>query len=255
MENWVARIDPYLVALAFAAAMAGCWGLGRWWGRRSAPAAGEDPETKFIDASLTLLALLLAFTFSMALNRHEERRLAVVAEGNAIADFYTCASLLKEPGRSMLQQAIGAYARHESATRYERSSEAALREATQRSLDLYGRMTDIVDQAVTAGTPIAVPLTNTLNNVSSCTSSRHAAYEDRLPWSIVALLFLSAVISSFLIGAKQGELRRAHMFTLLSFIIMVPLVIFVTLDLNQPHGGLIVVSQEPMERVIQSMVK
>ena len=36
---------------------------------------------------------------------------------------------------------------------------------------------------------------------------------------------------------------------------LVTLVIFVTLDLNQPRKGLIKVSQESMERVVQSMAK
>ncbi len=36
-------------------------------------------------------------------------------------------------------------------------------------------------------------------------------------------------------------------------LVLVSLVIYVTLDLNQPRRGLIVVSQEPVERLIESM--
>jgi hypothetical protein len=39
----------------------------------------------------------------------------------------------------------------------------------------------------------------------------------------------------------------------LSFIVLVTLVIFVTLDLNQPRRGLIRVSTDSLESVIQSM--
>ena len=46
----------------------------------------------------------------MALGRHDQRRLAVIAESNAIGDYYTCASLLKEPQRNQLQSVIRDYA-------------------------------------------------------------------------------------------------------------------------------------------------
>jgi len=61
------------------------------WNRRAKAAV-----SKFLDASLAVLGLLLAFTFSTALVKHDQRRLMVVADSNAIGDFYTCASLLKE---------------------------------------------------------------------------------------------------------------------------------------------------------------
>ena len=56
---------------------------------------------------MALLGLLLAFTFAMALNWHDSRHGAVVADSNAIADFYTCATLLTEPIRPKLQAVIG----------------------------------------------------------------------------------------------------------------------------------------------------
>ena len=46
--------------------------------------------------------MLLAFSFSMSLVKHEQRRQMVVTDSNAIGDFYTCVSLLKEPQREKL---------------------------------------------------------------------------------------------------------------------------------------------------------
>jgi hypothetical protein len=255
MDSFITSMDAWLVALLFAGAMVVSWGLGWRRGRRLAPEPGEDPGIKFIDAGVASLGLLLAFTFAMALGRHDQRRLAVVAESNAIADFYTCASLLKEPYRHRLQNVIRDYAQFQLETPYERLPEEEAQKSTERCLQMQARMTEIVRNAIAAGTPIAIALTNTLNNVTSTNASRLASYEENLPWSIVVLLFLSSIVPSLLIGEKQGLSHKVHFSGSFTFIVLVALVIFVTLDLNQPRRGLIRVNQEPLERVIQSMTR
>ena len=210
---------------------------------------------KFTDASVALLGLLLAFTFSMALGRHDHRRLAVVDESNAIGDFYTCATLLKEPHRSELQTVIRDYATQLLETPYEALQADEEQTASQRDAVAFAQMTTIVSKALDAGTPIAVNLTNTLNNVTSSNASRLAAFQERLPWSIVLLLFLSSLAPSFLIGVKQGSSKQVHPSGSFSFIVMVSLVVFITLDLNQPRRGIITVSQAPLKRLVQSMGK
>jgi Mg2+/citrate symporter len=255
MDSIIERIDAWLVALGFGVAMFASWGLGWRRGRSKAPEPGEDPGIKFIDAGVAILGLLLAFTFAMALGRHDQRRLAVVAESNAIGDFYTCASLLKEPHRSRLQEVIRDYAKFQLDTPHERVSEADEKHATERYFEMCGRMTDIVREAIAADTPIAFALANTLNNVTSTNASRLETYRERLPWSIVLLLFLSSIVPAYLIGEKQGLSHKAHFSGSFTFIVLVALILFVTLDLNQPGRGLIRVSQISLERVIQSMAK
>lgn len=250
--NWA---DAWLIALVFAVAMLAAWVAGWRLGQRLPPESGDDPGTKFTDASMALLGLLLAFTFSMALGHHDQRRLAVVAESNAIDDFYTCATLLKEPHRSQLQKVIHEYALNQVLTPYKDPSSDDGSTLTQQSLKSVTEMTDIVAQATTEGTPIAVSLTNTLNNVTSSNASRVAAYRETLPWSIVTLLFISSLVPSFLIGEKQGTTNKVHYSGTLCFIALVTLVIFVTLDLNQPARGLIRVRHYSLEKVIESMGK
>jgi Protein of unknown function (DUF4239) len=255
MSSLVERVDPFLVALTFSAAMLGAWSSGWWRGRRATPEPLEDPGSKFTDAALALLGLLLAFTFSLSLARHDQRRAMVIAESNAVGDFYTCASLLKESNRSRLQGVIRAYAQFKlDAVRHLRS-ESDLEEKLRWVQNTHARMTDIVAEAIGEGTPIAVSLTNTLNNVTSSHASRLAAYRERLPWSIVLLLFLGAVVPAFLMGLQQARSARPHLSGTVCFILMVTLVIYVTLDLNQPGRGTITVSQEPFERLLQSMEK
>jgi hypothetical protein len=120
---------------------------------------------------------------------------------------------------------------------------------------LHVQMTEIVAQALNDGTPIAVSLTNTLNEVTSNQASRLAAYRDRLPISILFLLFACSIVTVLLIGREQGAANNSEIAGTLCFIFLVSLAVYVTLDLNQPESGCIRVSQEPLERLLSSISK
>jgi len=255
MNTMFADIDSWLVALALGLAMLAAWELGRWHGRRLRIKSGEVPVSKFEDASLALLGLLLGFTFSMAIVKHDQRRLMVVADSNAIGDFYTCASLQKEPVRTKLQAVIRDYTRLRLEMSRRTLDEASIENALQQMQQMQGQMTLLVDQALVAGTPIAVTLTNTLNAVTSNHAARLAAARDRLPASVVMLLLVSAVVSSMLVGRERGASDRADIAGTVSFIVLATFAVYVILDLNQPERGLITVSQEPIQRLLSSIVK
>jgi bacteriorhodopsin len=118
---------------------------------------------------------------------------------------------------------------------------------------LHTRMTEIVAQALSDGTPIAVSLTNTLNEVTSNQASRLAAYRDRRPASILFLLFACSILTVLLIGREQGAANNSEIVGTLCFIFLVSLAVYVTLDLNISEGGWVRVSQEPIERLLSSM--
>lgn len=250
----IAALDIRVVALILAIMMLAAWQVGKRMGKRLLHKEDTKPS-KFDEASVALLGLLLAFTFGMSIAKHDNRRLAVVADSNAIGDFYTCASLLKEPARTQLQTVIRHYAqlRIDLARGNLRSSD--LESAITRFDQLYAQMTEIVGRALSDGTPIAVSLTNTLNDVSSNQASRLAAYKDRLPTSIVILLFACAIVTALLIGREQGAAGSSDIAGTLCFILLVSITVYVTLDLNQPERGWIRVSQEPIERLLTSMNK
>jgi hypothetical protein len=250
-----ADLDSQLVASVLGLAMLIAWALGRWHGRRMRAEVGEVPSSKFEDASLALLSLLLGFTFSMAILKHDQRRLMVVADSNAIGDFYICASLLEEPVRTKLQTVIRQYVRLRLELSSRRLDEAAFERALGQMQQMHAEMNELVRQALEAGTPIAGSLTNTLNGVTSNHASRLAAIRDRLPTNIVLLLLISAVACSMLVGREQGASNRADLAGTVCFIVLVSFALYVTLDLNQPDRGLITVSQEPMRRLLTSMAK
>jgi hypothetical protein len=247
------QIDSWVAALVFFVVMLACWRIGWRSGRLSPGEADYDPALKFTDASMALLGLLIAFSFAMAAGRHDQRRLMLVAESNAIGDFYTCASLLNEPRRSSLQRLIRIYAQNQMQDLSRFRPELEQRKTVRSNWELQGQMTELVAAAVREGTPIAVSLTNTLNEVTSANASRLAAYDETLPSSIQLLLLLAAGLPAFLTGRIQGASQKIRLPATIGFIVLVTLAIFVTLDLNQGRRGLIQVSREPFERLLQSM--
>jgi hypothetical protein len=74
-----------------------------------------------------------------------------------------------------------------------------------------------------------------------------------LPASIVLLLFVSAIMSTMLVGREQGLMGRIEIAGTLTFILLVTLAVYVTLDLNQPQTGMVIVNQEPIQRLLSSM--
>lgn len=246
-------MDAWITALLLAVTMFGAYMAGNRWGARLR-ASGKDPTVgKFDEASLALLGLLLAFSFSMALDKHQKRREAVVAEANAIADFLTCVSMLPEPSRTAIQDVTRTYADHRLAASRGRVDPARLDNIYAQARLSHERMTTAVADAVGRGTPITTPLVNTLNGVTSIFASRTVTVYDRLPGPIIALLFLGAVLPVGLVGrghAGASDRSRASLFV---FIGLVVLVVYITLDLNQPHRGLVTVGQEPLERLVDSM--
>jgi hypothetical protein len=254
MDQIVAGLDERIVALTLAFAMLAAWQIGRWLGRRLL-SKGHPKPSKFDDASLALMGLLLAFAFGTSITKYDQRRLAVVADSNAIGDFYTCATLLKEPTRTELQSVIQRYAQLRLDLSQGPISNADFESALSRFDQMHNQMVELVGQALTAGTPIAVSLTNTLNGVTSNQASRLAAVRDRLPTTIVILLFASALIATLLIGREQGSTDSYEVAGPLCFVLLVSIAVYVTLDLNTPGRGLIRASQEPIARLVGSMHK
>jgi protein-S-isoprenylcysteine O-methyltransferase Ste14 len=115
-----------------------------------------------------------------------------------------------------------------------------------------------VSEALTNGSPIAVPLTNTLNALTSASSARLNAVEDQVPGTVVLLLFVFALVTTMLGGFEEGNrgtIAIEEVVGILSFIVLVALAVFVTLDLDQPDRGLITVSQASIDRLVSSLAR
>jgi hypothetical protein len=254
LDQIVAPLNIHIVAVVLGILMLAAWQIGRRMGRRLRGTDAAKPS-KFDDASVGLLTLLLAFSFGPSIAKHDQRQLVVVADANAIGDFYTCASLLKEPNRTKLQAVIRQYAQLRLDLSNRRPHAGDLEAALANFDRMHDQMTTLVGQAVSDGTLIAVSLANSLNNVTSNQASRLAAYRDRLPAEIVFLLYTCAIVTALLIGREQGVEGITDVAGTVCCILLVSIAVYVTLDLNRPESGLIRVPQEPIERLLSQMPK
>jgi hypothetical protein len=253
MEQIGYALDPVVATVILIILMLGAWRIGIRLGRRLRAGNGMAPQ--FDSAAMALLGLLLAFAFGTSMGKYEQRRIAVVQDSNAIGDFYTCATLLKEPIRSKLQAVIRGYTEQRLKVARQQMNSLNLESALTDFERTHQQMTTLVDQALSGGTPIAESLTNTLNAVTGTHSAQLAAIRDRLPGDVLVLLFVATIVTTILIGRSQGFLGSFDPIGMLCFVLIVSLVIYVTLDLNWPEGGFIRVSQEPIERLMSSIQK
>jgi hypothetical protein len=90
MDQFIAGLDERIVALALAIAMLAAWQVGKHLGGRLLT-KGHPKPSKFDDASMALMGLLLAFAFGTSIAKYDQRRLAKEAP-----------KITKLPGRSAL---------------------------------------------------------------------------------------------------------------------------------------------------------
>ena len=256
MNDIFTDYEPHSVVVLLASAMLVAWAVAWWIGSGRRDLQGPRAGSKFDDASLALLTLLLAFGFGTSLSKHDHRTDMVVADANSIGDFYTCASVLNEPPRSKLIQIIREYVELRLKIADSSHPEAELQTALPRFQTMQIEMTDLVFQAMKKEDgAVGASLLNSLNRVQNSHAARLAAIRDRLPPEIIVLLFVSAIVSTILVGREQGIAGRIELGGTLGFILVVVLTISVILDLNQPTRGLISVSQEPIRELIATMPK
>lgn len=255
MESIFTQANPWFIASLLAMTMLAGWAVGWWIGRKSPADDDNKSAARFVDGNIALLGLLLGFTFAMALNKHEQRRLIVIADSNSIGDYYTCATMLPDPQRTKLQATIHDYLNLRLQVFRGQFNIAGIAQAIKDSELLQQRMTSLTSEAINVGTPVGVPLLNALNNLTSNHASLIAAMHDRLSPEVLLLLSATAICSTILVGRHHGRHNRLYIAGTLSYVLLISLSVSVILDLNQPAKGMITVSTESFERLAQSMAK
>ena len=108
IDGFLARGQLWLVGLALFLVMLLSAQGGAALRKRLARPTGdaEAAEGYLLSATLALLGLLIAFTFSLAISRFDARRQLVVNEANAIGTAWLRAGLASSPQDDALQRAI-----------------------------------------------------------------------------------------------------------------------------------------------------
>lgn len=242
-----------LAILSFAM-MLGSWGLGRAFQTRLGRHPNKDdvPDEGYIlSGILGLLALLIAFTFGLALDRYETRRELVVTEANALGTAWLRTSLLDNP--AALRAALKDYTKARVAFSLASADDitAANAAANAKQAKVWGAaMASLGDQR---SSPLAPTVLSPINEAIDTAATRAAALDARLPASVAVILMLYALISAGMLGyvvAKGGRKQRA---TSVLLFMMVTLSFILIEDLDRARDGAISVSQQPMIDALAAM--
>ena len=221
--------------------------IGRWLGARTEDRDSSNVST-LESAVFGLLALMLGFTFAMALSRFEARRDAVLNEANAIGTTALRARLLPEPERKEVLQLLKQYVKIRLEITQRPVSRTELMTAISQSNAL---QESLWQQAATlaAKNNGMVPtglFIQTLNDMIDNQGKRLAALRNRVPNIVLLALFGIAVVGSGFAGYANGLEPRRTQVPVYITAVLVSGVILLILDLDRPSGGFIAVSQQPM---------
>ncbi|MDR3405007.1 MAG: hypothetical protein P4L99_21070 [Chthoniobacter sp.] len=205
-------------------------------------------------AILGLLALLLGFTFSMAVSRYETRREMVLKEANAAGTAWLRAGLLPEAERAPARELLRRFV--ETRLKYQQVGydPALLAEGLSLSTQIENELWQHAEGAArTAPTPITATFIVALNEMIDTDAARIDAHRNQLPvavWVLLMIVAASGCLTSAYGSGAQGA-RSAFTSSLLPLLITV--VIIFVYDLLHSHQGVVTISQAPLVELLKNM--
>lgn len=203
-------------------------------------------------ATLGLLALLLGFTFSLALQRHEERRALVIAEANALGSSWLRIQAIDRADREKIIVPFRQYA--ETRLQWSLSSDEGAGSSAiyARGVSQQMQVWDAVTAALANGEAFvdAKLMLDPINESFDIAAEREEQRQAHLPLSMLLMLMLFMLFSTVLVGWRLGEVGRRLLVPTGLTALLLTLAVVVTLDLDLSRSGTITVSQQPMAKAI-----
>jgi hypothetical protein len=222
--------------------------FGNWLGRRGRkPRAGGADIGTLTGAALGLLALLLAFSFSIALARFDGRRAVILEEANAIGSTANFALMLPEPAPGQILPLLRDYVAVRVALG-EAPDPAKMEQDIARSLDLQTRLwRRTVEIGAAAPQSLAVNrFANSLNEMNNIHEARLTALRYHVPVAVMAMLVGVAVVAMGFTGYNSGVAGAQRRVPDLIMSVTVAVLIMLVIDLDEPRRGLIQVPVQPL---------
>src|SRR5678815_5220600 len=256
LTDWLSGLSILAIFLVSFAAMILAGAFGQFVRRIRRARSGDEPdqsiaqEAVLLSGVLGLLALLLAFSFGMVLNRYEARRELVTEEANAIGTAYLRAQLLDEPHRSRLSQLLFAYTSNRiDLANGGGDSRALLARNDPLLIDLWTAIRASRESALAHG--VTTALLMSYNEVIDLDTERKVAWDLRVPVEVGVLLIVYLAVMAAVVGHQVDGPRGRRAATV--FFITVALSITVMADLNRPMSGHARESQTAMLMLLQSL--
>jgi hypothetical protein len=205
-------------------------------------------------ALLGVVGLILAFGLSLAVTRYEDRRASVVDEANAIGTTYLRAQTLAEPMRTRSLELLIDYTRsairladYKPGSSEERAADADEQRIQRKLWALAGQALDGAPQASAPRLYV-----ETLNEMIDAQATRVASLHNRVPDAVFLLELLGASIALGLLAAYLAIVGRGVIAVFLASV-LVAFLLLVTLDLDRPTRGMILVPDTPLANLLDVM--
>ena len=169
-----------------------------------------------VAATLTLLALIIGFTFSMAINRYDQRKICEEAEANAIGTEYVRADLLPATNAAKVRTLLRKYS-DQRISFYQTRDDMELLRIGNRTAQLQDELWSTVQApAVAQPTPVIGLSVSGMNDVLNSQGYTQAAWLNRIPIAAWALLAAIAVCANVLVGysARRTKAGGIHFLVL-----------------------------------------
>jgi hypothetical protein len=205
-----------------------------------------------ITAVLTLLGLIIGFSFSMAVNRYDQRKNYEEAEANAIGTEYVRVDLLPAADAARVRTLLRDYL-DQRVLFYQTREQRKLQQINTRTAQLQTELWSAVDSLPPAQqTPVAALAVSGMNDVLNSQGYTQAAWWNRIPVGAWLLMAAVAVCSNFLVGYGMRSTESG-----IARFVVLPLVLciafFLIADIDSPRRGIIFVQPQNLISLAQSL--
>ncbi|BAN27795.1 bestrophin-like domain [Caballeronia insecticola] len=240
-----------LLALFIAAVAFGAYVL-----RRVAVLPDRDREDFNIvqTSTLTLLALLVGFSLSMAVSRYDQRKNLEEGEANAIGTEFVRADLADAAQSAKIRSALIRYTKLRLADYRTRASDtlnSIERDTANVQTELWQLATEV---ARDKPTPISALVVAGMNDTLNSQDYAEAARINHIPLGAWFLMIVIAVMACAVQGyGAKGSLRKGLLLTILPATVALSLALIS--DIDSPRGGIIHVEPQNLARLLKSIEK
>lgn len=220
------------------------------WRKIRVPEEREQLAGAIVASILGLVALLLGFTFSLAAQRFDARRLGVLDEANAIGTTWLRTRFLPEPQQSESARLLRDYVDIRlHAIQHGHTTQAIARSETSHVL-LWNEAVRAKQASDSISTGLYI---QSLNEVIDLHATRLFALRSRIPLMLWIALYFLASLALAAVGYQSGLAAARRSPAAIALVVAFTCVLYLIADLDRSQEGLLRVSQSPMVDLRESM--
>jgi hypothetical protein len=205
-------------------------------------------------ATLTLLGLIIGFSFSMAIGRYDQRKNYEEAEANAIGTEYVRAGLLPAADAAKVRAQLTKYLDLRILF-YRTRWQGEIRQINADTAQLQDEMWSAVEApALAQPTPVMALAVAGMNDVLNSQGYTQAAWWNRIPTSAWGLMMAIAICCNILVGyGARSPMAKSTLLFVLPLVVSISFLLIA--DIDAPRGGLIHVAPQNLAALYQSLHK